>query len=77
METKTETGYVLSALNYKDSEVQRFDDLAFHLYCGRTDELREKLAVLLWQFNEDNHLFGQEYLEKKFKEFNEIMINRT
>ena len=35
MDIKTETGIILQHLNYKDSQVQRFDDLAFHLYNKR------------------------------------------
>lgn len=46
----TETGYILSKCNYKDSEVERFDQLAFHLYCIPVNERKELLAALMFQF---------------------------
>lgn len=48
METKTEVGKILHELNYLDSQVKRFDDLAFHLYTIPMQERDELLAVLMW-----------------------------
>ena len=48
MDIKTETGIILQHLNYQDSQVQRFDDLAFHLYTIPMQERDELLAALIW-----------------------------
>lgn len=50
MDYKTETGYILSQLNYKEEEAKRFDDIAFHLYCIPVQERIEILATLMTQF---------------------------
>lgn len=50
MKTYTETGKILRHLNYKDEEVERFDQLAFHLYSIPLNERKELLSVLSWQF---------------------------
>lgn len=50
MKTYTETGKILRHLNYKDEEVERFDQLAFHLYSIPLNERKELLSVLAWQF---------------------------
>ena len=48
METMTEVGKILHELNYLDSQVKRFDDLAFHLYTIPMQERDELLAALIW-----------------------------
>lgn len=48
METKTEVGKILQSLNYIDSQVARFDELALHLYCIPMEERNELLAALMW-----------------------------
>ncbi len=74
MEVKTETGIILQHLNYKDFQVQRFDDLAFHLYCIPMNEKIELLAVLMYQFNVDTN---SEEFKAKFRQFDEILKNRN
>lgn len=74
MDIKTETGIILQHLNYQDSQVQRFDDLAFHLYCIPMNEKVELLAALVYQFNVDTN---SEKFKAKFKQFDEILINRN
>ena len=73
METKTETGIILQHLNYKDETVQRFDDLAFHLYCIPMTEKVELLAALMYQFHVDTN---SEEFKALFKKFDEILANR-
>lgn len=48
MEIKTEVGKILRELNYIDSQVKRFDDLAAHLYTIPMNERDELLAALIW-----------------------------
>lgn len=48
METKTEVGKILKKLDYIDSQVKRFDDLAAHLYTLPFNERDELLASLMW-----------------------------
>lgn len=64
---KTETGHILSALNYKDAVVERLDTLAFWLYTIPINERNEILNVLRYQFQ----IGG--YTNEKF---NEILANR-
>ena len=45
---KTEVGQILHALKYNDSQVQRFDELALHLYSIPMEERDELLAALMW-----------------------------
>ena len=48
MEIMTEVGKILHELNYIDSQVKRFDDLAVHLYTIPMQERDELLAALIW-----------------------------
>ncbi len=73
MDIKTETGIILQHLNYQDSQVQRFDDLAFHLYCIPMTEKVELLAALMYQFHVDTN---SEEFRALFKKYNEILANR-
>ena len=73
MDIKTETGIILQHLNYQDSQVQRFDDLAFHLYCIPMTERVELLATLMYQFHVNTN---SEEFKALFKRFNEILANR-
>lgn len=73
MEIKTETGIILQNLNYEDYQVQRFDDLAFHLYCIPMTEKVELLAALMYQFHVDTN---SEEFKALFKKFHEILANR-
>lgn len=73
MEIKTETGIILQHLNYKDSQVQRFNDLAFHLYCIPMPEKVELLAALMYQFHVDTN---SEEFKAKFKQLDEILASR-
>lgn len=50
MKTNTETGAILQYLNYKDTVVERFDQLAMFLYTIPLSERRELLTTLMWQF---------------------------
>lgn len=74
METKTETGIILQHLDYNDATVQRFDDLAFHLYCIPVTEKVELLAALMYQFHVDTN---SEEFKAMFKRFDEILANRN
>ena len=74
MDIKTETGIILQHLNYQDSQVQRFDDLAFHLYCIPMTEKVELLATLMYQFHVDTN---SEEFKAKFRQFDEILANRN
>jgi hypothetical protein len=74
METKTETGIILQHLDYNDATVQKFDDLAFHLYCIPVTERVELLAALMYQFHVDTN---SEEFKAKFKKFDEILANRN
>ena len=74
MDIKTETGIILQHLNYKDYQVQRFDDLAFHLYCIPMTEKVELLAALMYQFHVDTN---SEEFKALFKKFDEILANRS
>ena len=74
MDIKTETGIILQHLNYQDSQVQRFDDLVFHLYCIPMTEKVELLAVLMYQFHVDTN---SEEFKALFRKFNEILANRN
>ena len=70
----------MEGLNYQESEVERFDDLAFKLYMERLDETKERLLALLYQFFDYDDLTSswfQELLKRKFEEFDIIMKNRT
>jgi hypothetical protein len=73
MDIKTETGIILQNLNYQDYQVQRFDDLAFHLYCIPMTEKVELLATLMYQFHVDTN---SEEFKALFKKFDEILANR-
>lgn len=73
MDIKTETGIILQNLNYQDYQVQRFDDLAFHLYCIPMTEKVELLAALMYQFHVDTN---SEEFKALFKKFDEILANR-
>lgn len=75
METNTELGYILPKLNYKDSEVERFDQLAFHLYCIPLSERIELLAALVYMFRH-NVYDNREEMESYFAKFDEILANR-
>ena len=75
METNTELGYILPKLNYKDSEVERFDQLAFHLYCIPISERIELLAALTYMFHHDIY-DNRVMMEKLHKKFDEILANR-
>ena len=48
MEIMTEVGKVLHELSYIDSQVERFDKLAMHLYTIPINERYELLAALMW-----------------------------
>jgi len=75
MNTNTELGYILPKLNYMNSEVERFDQLAFHLYCIPLNERIELLAALTYVFHHDiydNHV----KIEKLHAKFDEILANR-
>ena len=48
MEIMTEVGKILHALDYQDSQVERFDKLAMHLYTIPINERYELLAALMW-----------------------------
>ena len=72
MDIKTETGIILQHLNYKDYQVQRFDDLAFYLYCIPMTEKVELLATLMYQFHVDTN---SEEFKALFKKFDEILAN--
>ena len=74
MDIKTETGIILQHLNYENYQVQRFDDLAFHLYCIPMTEKVELLAALMYQFHVDTN---SEEFKAKFKQFDEILKNRN
>jgi len=74
METKTETGIILQHLDYNDATVQRFDNLAFHLYCIPMTEKVELLAALMYQFHVDTN---SEEFKALFKKFDEILANRN
>lgn len=74
MEIKTETDIILKHLNYKDYQVQRFDELAFHLYCIPVTEKVELLAALMYQFHVDTN---SEEFQTKFRQFDEILANRN
>lgn len=74
MDIKTETGIILQYLNYEDYQVQRFDDLAFHLYCIPMSEKIELLVALMYQFHVDTN---SEEFKAKFKQFDEILKNRN
>jgi hypothetical protein len=73
MDIKTETGIILQHLNYQDSQVQKFDDLAFRLYCIPMTEKVELLATLMYQFHVDTN---SEEFKALFKKFDEILANR-
>lgn len=51
MEIMTEVGKILHALDYIDSQVERFDRLAMHLYTIPMNERDELLAALMWYCN--------------------------
>ena len=74
MDIKTETGIILQHLNYQDPQVQRFDDLAFHLYCIPMTEKVELLAALMYQFHADTN---SEEFKALFKKFDKILANRN
>lgn len=74
MDIKTETGIILQHLNYEDYQVQRFDNLAFHLYYIPMSEKIELLAALMYQFHVDTN---SEEFKAKFKQFDEILENRN
>lgn len=74
METKTETGIILQHLDYNDATVQRFDGLAFHLYCLPMTEKVELLAALMYQSRIDTN---SEEFKAKFRKFDEILANRS
>jgi hypothetical protein len=74
MDIKTETGIILQHLNYEDYQVQRFDDLVFHLYCIPMNERVELLAALVYQFHVNTN---SEEFKAKFKQFDEILTNRN
>ena len=74
MDIKTETGIILQHLNYENYQVQRFDDLVFHLYCIPMSEKIELLAALMYQFHVDTN---SEEFKAKFKQFDEILKNRN
>ena len=74
MDIKTETGIILQHMDYNDATVQRFDDLAFHLYCIPMTEKVELLAVLMYQFHVDTN---SEEFKALFRKFNEILANRN
>jgi hypothetical protein len=48
MEIKTEVGKILQKLDYIDSQVERFDNLAMHLYTIPMNERDELLSALMW-----------------------------
>lgn len=48
METKTKVGKILQQLDYRDSQVERFDNLAMHLYSIPMNERDELLSALMW-----------------------------
>jgi hypothetical protein len=48
MEIKTEVGKILHELDYVDSQVERFDKLAMHLYTIPINERYELLSALMW-----------------------------
>jgi hypothetical protein len=48
MEIKTEVGKILQKLDYIDSQVERFDNLAMHLYTIPMNEREELLSALMW-----------------------------
>lgn len=73
MEIKTETGIILQHLNYEDYQVQRFDDLAFHLFCIPMSEKIELLAALMYQFHIDTN---SEEFKALYRRFDEILANR-
>lgn len=75
MERKTELGYILPKLNYKDGEVERFDELAFHLYCIPLNERIELLAALTYMFRHDVY-DNRVMIEKLHTKFDEILANR-
>ena len=74
MDIKTETGIILQHMNYNDATVQRFDDLAFHLYCIPITEKIELLTALMYQFHVD---INSEESKALFKKFHEILANRN
>lgn len=48
MEIQTEVGKILHKLDYIDSQVERFDKLAMHLYTIPMNERDELLSALMW-----------------------------
>ena len=48
MEIQTEVGKILHELDYVDSQIERFDKLAMHLYTIPINERYELLAALMW-----------------------------
>jgi len=78
METKTEVGKILQKLDYVDSQVERFDNLAVHLYTIPMNERDELLAALMWYCSamaEDgtvrmNYRHHIEYYDKLLAEIN-------
>lgn len=78
MEIKTEVGKILQKLDYRDSQVQRFDDLAMHLYTIPMDERDELLAALMWYCSvmkkdgtvRQNYRHHIEYYDKLLAEIN-------
>lgn len=75
MEPQTELGYILPKLNYKQDEVERFDQLAMHLYCIPLRERVELLAALTYMFHHDIY-DNRVMMEKIHAKFDEILADR-
>ena len=71
MDGLTELGKLLKHLNYKDDVVDRFDKLAFFLYCIPLREKEELLHALVWCVHADGITLAED-IEKKLSE---IYIN--
>lgn len=77
---KTEVGPIMEAMSYMSSEVEKWDDIAFQLYCAPASEQREHIAALLWFLFGDDCMDGdypREYFKNKFKKFNNILTERN
>jgi hypothetical protein len=78
MEIKTEVGKILQKLDYIDSQVERFDNLAMHLYTIPMNERDELLSALMWYcsvMNDDgtvrnNYRHYIEYYDKLLADIN-------
>ena len=77
---KTEVGTIMEALNYQQSEVEKWDNIAFSLYCAPYTEQKEHLAVLMWYLLGDDCLdddFPKDHYKRLFKQFNAILAERN